>query len=188
MAVLSILRQRALYSRILLNRQKHILSWWLLRLVLADAKIAQVGQRVLERIILMANPLCLHSGYIMGCLTSAIYKLCRIHQYLLSGLRVLVANYISVVSHFILHAQLGKIRHGGYLLNMLGLLESDPWSTSRAALLGRELRRTLLFREQSWGVLSIFSSCLIHNLWSLRKRIVHLNILLILIPLRFWYA
>jgi len=36
-----IMRQRALYSRILLYWQKHILilSWWLLRLVLADAKI-----------------------------------------------------------------------------------------------------------------------------------------------------
>ena len=62
MTVLSILRQRALYSRILLHWQKHILSWWLLRLVLADAEIAQVGQRVLERITLMANPLRLHSS------------------------------------------------------------------------------------------------------------------------------
>ena len=115
-----------------------------------------------------------------------IYKLpCRIHQYLLSGLHVLVANYISVVSHFTLHAQLGKIRHGGDLLNMLGLFEGNPWSTSRTTLLRRKLRGTLSFRKQSRGVLSIFGCCLIHDLWSLRKRIVHLYILLILIPLCF---
>ena len=115
-----------------------------------------------------------------------INELCRIHQYLLIGLRVLVANYISV-SHFCLHVQLGKIGHGGYLLNMLSLLQGNPRSTSRTTLLRRKLRRALLLRKQSWGVLSIFG-CRLIDKWSLRKRVIHLNILLVLIPLYFWYS